>query len=372
MAFRVAQFNILGRWMAGSMWFHYAKDFLPPFYRGYQDWSSSAGFPRHLQWHSRGEGRYSRFDVLMAEIRELRADILCFCELDCFQEFRRALDALGYDAVFVKRPGRKDDGCGIFWRRGSFERSGEQMELVYRVPVSDRVAIAQPLRHLATGRKVLFVGTHLHWDQKAGHQLAEAEELLAFIRHAQGAASSASDDATSSGVVLCGDLNLLPNTDAYSVIGKRLCDAALPDGAEYSSGSFSSMKPDVYYYARPRESIGDYEAREEWHLIPGRSEVLDYIFYCPDSLELQSPVVLPNLEEAPPAKRRRGGSGREFWSFWSGGWDFAASPAPRFEESRHDPYWRPRRMRGQPQLGIPNRVHGSDHVPIVCTLRFKD
>ncbi|CAK0858734.1 unnamed protein product [Prorocentrum cordatum] len=47
MALRVAQFNILGRRMAGTMWFHYARDFLPKYFA-----NSCRGLRRASCYHS--------------------------------------------------------------------------------------------------------------------------------------------------------------------------------------------------------------------------------------------------------------------------------------------------------------------------------
>lgn len=370
MAFRVAHFNILGRHMAGTMWFHYAKDFLPrPLATACVDWYREAGFPRSLMWRpSDGPSRFYRFPVLLDEIRALRADILCLVELDCFQEFNDALGAEGYDAVFHARPG-KADGCGIFWRREIFEAAAPSASVAYSMPANDRVAAAQALRHRATSRSLLVVSTHLHWDKQAGHQLSEAEELLSFAGKAAKDAGVA-DGAT----VVCADLNALPGSGAYRLLRNRLGDAALEDGVEgHADGAFTSMKPDVYYFAWPRGARNKPEAREEWHLQEGRREVIDYVLYDAATLEVEAPAVLPCLNDEPAQKRRRGAGGKETpFGFWAGSWDFVDSPAPGYEEGRYDPNWTPARAHGQLQLGIPNRLHGSDHVPVACTLRWRE
>jgi len=362
MAFRVAQFNILGRHMAGTMWFHYARDFLPRHLAtACADWSRAAGFPRCLAWQpSDGPSRFYRFPVLLQEIRSLRADVLCLVELDCFQEFRDALGAEGYDAAFHPRPG-KADGCGIFWRREAFEAVRPSSSIAYAVPASDRIAAAQALRHRATSRQVLVVSTHLHWDQQAGHQVSEAEELLRF-------ADEAAPDAA---IIVCADLNALPGSGAYELLRTRLADAALGEGEDYPEGAFTSMKPDVYYFAWPKGQRHDPQAVCEWHLQEGRREVLDYVFYDAGALQVEAPAVVPRVDDESPAKRCKGTSGGKApYGFWAGSWAFTDTPAPGFEAGRKDPNWTPQRANGVLQLGIPNRLHGSDHMPVACTLRW--
>lgn len=276
MSFRVGHFNILGKNMAGTMWFHYARDFLPAsFSSSHWDWSRAGHFPRSLLWSSEdGPSRFYRLQVLLKEIRSLSADVLCMVELDCFHEFREILDADGYDAIFQARPG-KQDGCGIFWRREVFQPVGPCRALIYARPVNDRIAVGQMLKHLPTQQMLLVLSSHLHWDQAAGHQASEAQELMGLMEdmsHEHEAATGSRPAA-----VVCGDLNSLPGSDAYSVLTRSLHDACLPRGhCGYPEGAFTTLKPDVYFFARPR---GQADARDQWHWQEGRHEVLDYIFY---------------------------------------------------------------------------------------------
>jgi len=382
MAFRVAHFNILGRHMAGSMWFHYARDFLPPaMNKSGLDWISTSGFPRCLAWRQ-GTGpscRFYRFPVLLSEIRALRADVLCLVELDCFQEFREALDQEGYDAAFHSRPGRAD-GCGIFWKRQAFVSVAPSQCHEYSVPANDRIMVAQLLRHTATQRKVLVVSTHLHWDQEAGHQATEAEELLQLIATAE---SSLGTEGTST--VVCGDLNATPGANAHRILQNRFQDAGLHEGLpSYPPDAFTSLKPDVYYFARPRGRQYNSEAYPEWHLQKGRHEVIDYILYDQRAFAAVEPVAVPRLGNDPSvANKSRVDSESSTqapashvtkkvkYGLWAGGWAFASSAEQSWETRRLDPTWIPERSHGQLQLGIPNRLHGSDHLPIACTFRFR-
>eukprot|EP00929_Paragymnodinium_shiwhaense_P115401 TRINITY_DN84245_c0_g1_i1.p1 TRINITY_DN84245_c0_g1~~TRINITY_DN84245_c0_g1_i1.p1 ORF type:complete len:395 (+),score=65.86 TRINITY_DN84245_c0_g1_i1:183-1367(+) len=394
MSFRVAHFNILGRHMAGTMWFHYARDFLPTSAAlgagsdAGLEWTRASGLPKNLLWtptdrenNGPEEGRFYRFQVLLAEIKALRADILCLVELDCFAEFKAALEPLGYDGVFKNRV-NKQDGCGIFWRRKVFSKIpvGSQAFLAYANPPNDRILLAQPLKHLGTQKTVVAVSTHLHFDQNAGHQEGEAKELLQFLEDTPGIANQ------NAAVVICGDLNSLPGSPAYVTLRSKFEDAALgKDGKQsYPSGAFTTVKPDVYYFAKPR---GVYAAhiKDEWHVQEGRQEVIDYIMYDAQKLQVESHVQIPSYDggepEEPAAKRARlvGASAKakakpaakQPYGYWAGGWAFEGKQ-PVTETVRYDGNWRPKRSEGNLQLGIPNRIHGSDHLPIACTLRFAD
>jgi len=356
MSFTIAQFNILGRYMAGTMWFHYARDFLPKtLAAGCPDWYSNRGYPRCLLWkESDGDGRFYRLPVLMKEISALNADVICLVELDCFQEFRNALNKEGYDAVFRSRPGTKD-GCGIFWRRDVFKAASASNSIVFQIPANDRVALAQPLQHLSTNRSTIVVCTHLHWDQAAGHQSAEAKELLSFIRQSESAAGGEFKGTT----IVCGDLNTQPGSVAYDLLRKRLSDAA----GTYQPGVFTSMKPDVFYYAWPRGCKNVPGAPMEWHHQEGRREILDYILYSEAAFEVEVPVKLPSLVTE---------TGKPPYGFWAGGWSVAPSAGKQAKVNKHNESWSPARTHGDLQLGIPNRLHGSDHLPVSCRLRFRD
>eukprot|EP00439_Symbiodinium_sp_Y106_P046745 s2414_g5.t6 len=73
--FRVAHFNILGKNMAGTMWFHYARDFLPAQFAS-SKWDfrkADPSFPPNLMWSpDDGQSRFYRRQVLLQEIRALR------------------------------------------------------------------------------------------------------------------------------------------------------------------------------------------------------------------------------------------------------------------------------------------------------------
>eukprot|EP00913_Durusdinium_trenchii_P009504 g8933.t1 len=451
--------------MAGTKWFHYARDFLPAsFASNHWDWSRAGHFPRSLLWsREEGQSRFYRLEVLLKEIRSLSADVLCLVELDCFEEFQQILGADGYDAVFQPRPG-KHDGCGIFWRREVFESVGPCRALIYALPANDRIAVAQLLVHRLSRDALLSL--HQTFPQALGYQASEAQELVGLIEDmsVEHEASSGSRPA----VVVCSDLNSLPGSEAYRILTRSLKDAGSADSQSYVEGAFTTLKPDVYYFAPPR---GQYDAQDQWHWQEGRHEVIDYIFYSPD-LGLLKPITIPHMKkeeigdgksdmeetslgqlkvpvkpdaeafhdegdlmESPLGtpricgtvdgwngnykrvqKRQRDEQGLQqflkqfgfqnctaskihrhgafrteeiypihvaarlgnypllrllvcekgLYGYWSGGWRFPASPVPQLEEHLMDPYWRPPRRSGELQLGIPNRLHGSDHLPVVC------
>jgi len=159
-------------------------------------------------------------------------------------------------------------------------------------------------------------------------------------------------------VIICGDLNTVPGSHAYKILCNRFTDA----GSPYVSKSFTSIKPDTFSYKSPR---GFHERRNQWNFHKGRCEVLDYIFYDSNGLELSARVGVPHLSGKAKSPKPPDG-------FWSGDWAFASSPVCDYEENLFNPAWRPQRVHGKPAFGIPNRLYGSDHIPIRCKFNICD
>ncbi|KAH7429869.1 hypothetical protein KP509_09G069400 [Ceratopteris richardii] len=68
--------------------------------------------PSHcLRWKVRSR-------AILERLLSFKADILCLQELDEYETFYKTqMDDHGYSSIYVKRPGKKKDGCGIFYRR---------------------------------------------------------------------------------------------------------------------------------------------------------------------------------------------------------------------------------------------------------------
>ncbi|KDO23357.1 hypothetical protein SPRG_11449 [Saprolegnia parasitica CBS 223.65] len=81
-------------------------------------------------------GSTRRKDQLLAEITAYDADVLCLQEVDDYELYWiHALNALGYDSVYHRRPGDYDDGLVIAFRRLNF-----QVFRTQRVDFNDLVA----------------------------------------------------------------------------------------------------------------------------------------------------------------------------------------------------------------------------------------
>ncbi|CAI5484014.1 unnamed protein product [Closterium sp. Yama58-4] len=63
----------------------------------------------------------NRFKALLTLLPALSADFLCVQEMDEYEGvYRQPMAAAGWESVYVKRPGKKRDGSGIFYRSSRF------------------------------------------------------------------------------------------------------------------------------------------------------------------------------------------------------------------------------------------------------------
>ncbi|GJP44199.1 hypothetical protein CLOM_g3586 [Closterium sp. NIES-68] len=63
----------------------------------------------------------NRFKALLTVLPALSADFLCVQEMDEYEAvYRQPMAAAGWESVYMKRPGKKRDGSGIFYRSSRF------------------------------------------------------------------------------------------------------------------------------------------------------------------------------------------------------------------------------------------------------------
>ena len=79
-----------------------------------------------------------RFHRLIEEIQKHDGDIVCLQEIHHGQfhfSFRPALESLGYDGLYKKRTGDKQDGCAIFFKRDKLNLVSHT-DVEYRQPLA--------------------------------------------------------------------------------------------------------------------------------------------------------------------------------------------------------------------------------------------
>lgn len=198
--FIVAQYNVLAGYLGDNRqpWFLHGLDISPrrrdrimkKFYeRDEQGSLVNYGWPAYVKGILSGEEQqtvesvhdeYFAWDVrrprLFETVRGIDADLISLVECDHYEEFwKDEMGKLGYEGVYKQRPGRSKDGCAIFYRRRVFELEASQgiqflgscssdsgNGEINTVPsFGDRVALLALVRHIESGRRLIFISTHL-------------------------------------------------------------------------------------------------------------------------------------------------------------------------------------------------------------------
>ncbi|CAH8621584.1 unnamed protein product [Schistosoma mattheei] len=247
--------------------------------------------------------------AILDEIRIYHANIICLQELrtDQFEEvFKPELQKLNYDAVFLPKSRRrtmelkeskKVDGCAIFWQTNKFEKLHEFHHefmlsctsmcenptpiMLNRVMARDNVAVGVIFETKSSfdgtgGRQFCVTTGHIHWDPehsdvKVIQTILWTAELWAyidrFLKTSRNAAKQLSptlsrsvplsskipvpgpfSPAANMPVILCGDLNSLPESGVVEFL---------------TSGSLSLTHSDFLNYGH-KYMFKDWKLLEKW------------------------------------------------------------------------------------------------------------
>ena len=193
--FSVAQYNILAGYLGNNTepWFMYGVD-MPPERRaevvkkhgerGPDGKYCNVGWPNYVKGilSDTEIAKVEAIDAsdfswaarkvrVVAQIKELDADVISLVECDDYKEFfEEELKKLGYDSTWAKRPRPNSaDGCCLAWKRHIFtlDKPADVEEYVDKFdPASgktykDRIALLALLRFAGTDQRVVVVSTHL-------------------------------------------------------------------------------------------------------------------------------------------------------------------------------------------------------------------
>ncbi|XP_042319522.1 protein angel homolog 1 isoform X1 [Sceloporus undulatus] len=169
-----------------------------------------------------------RLTNLLQEIQHWDPDILCLQEVQenhYWEQLEPALMMMGFTCVFKRRTGSKTDGCAICYKQGMFQlitvnpveffRPG--LDILNRDNVG-LLLLLQPLLPEGLGDKAVsplcVANTHLLYNPRRGDiKLAQMALLLAEIDKTAKMA-----DGSYCPVILCGDLNSVPDSPLYKFI----------------------------------------------------------------------------------------------------------------------------------------------------------
>ncbi|GAV70542.1 Exo_endo_phos domain-containing protein [Cephalotus follicularis] len=200
--------------------------------------------PHMLDWEWRKRN-------ILFELRLWSADIMCFQEVDRFQDIDEELKLQGYSGIWKMRTGTPVDGCAIFWRTSRFKLIHEECIEFNKLGLRDNVAqifVLELLSHnnakdtvaLPTSsggsRKVVVCNIHVLYNPKRG------EIKLGQVRVLLDKAHSVSKCWNNAPVVLCGDFNCTPKSPLYNFISEQKLDLSCLDRDKVSGQASAEIR----------------------------------------------------------------------------------------------------------------------------------
>ncbi|KAL8169134.1 UNVERIFIED_CONTAM: hypothetical protein K2H54_038473 [Gekko kuhli] len=169
-----------------------------------------------------------RLANLLQEIQHWDPDILCLQEVQenhYWEQLEPTLVMMGFGCIYKRRTGRKTDGCAICYKQNKFQLISANPVEYFRpgLDILNRdnvglVLLLQPLLPESLGDKAVrplcVANTHVLYNPHRGDiKLAQVALLLAEIDK-----TAKLVDGSYCPIVLCGDLNSVPDSPLYKFI----------------------------------------------------------------------------------------------------------------------------------------------------------
>ncbi|XP_053295221.1 2',5'-phosphodiesterase 12 [Pleuronectes platessa] len=283
-----------------------------------------------------------RQNLIKKELAGYNADIICLQEVDpeVFEDsLIPALDAFGLDGVF-KLKERQHEGLSTFYRRSKFQLLSRHdimlsealtsdpihSELLERVSANSDLTLKDRILKRSTslqvsiledlktpGRKVCVANTHLYWHPKGGNvRLVQMGVALKHLSHV------IREVAPGAPLLFCGDFNSTPSSGVFQLLTEVVVPQQHADWS--SSGPEESCSMELLSGFPPLLSACGQPAYTNY--VGGFQGCLDYIFIQPDSMQVEQMIPLPSHQEVTTYK------------------------------------------------ALPSVAHPSDHIALVCDLRW--
>nr|XP_028574849.1 protein angel homolog 1 isoform X2 [Podarcis muralis] len=169
-----------------------------------------------------------RFTNLLQEIQHWDPEILCLQEVQenhYWEQLEPTLTMMGFACIYKRRTGRKTDGCAICYKQSKFQLISASPVEYFRpgLDILNRdnvglVLLLQPLLPESLGDKsvspLCVANTHVLYNPRRGDiKLAQMALLLAEVDKTAKMA-----DGNYCPIILCGDLNSVPDSPLYKFI----------------------------------------------------------------------------------------------------------------------------------------------------------
>ncbi|KAI3369745.1 hypothetical protein L3Q82_024571, partial [Scortum barcoo] len=256
-----------------------------------------------------------RQNLIKKELAGYNADIICLQEVDngvFLDSLTPALDAFGLDGVFRIKE-KQHEGLATFYRRSKFQLLSRHdivlsealtsdplhSELLERVSASSalkdkilsrfttlQVSVLEDLNK--PGRKVCVANTHLYFHPTGGNvRLVQMGVALRHISHV------ISEVAPGAPLVFCGDFNSSPTSGVFQLVSEAVVPQQHADWS--SSGPEESCSMELLSAFPPLLSACGQPAYTNY--VGGFHGCLDYIFIQPDSMQVEQVIPLPSHQE---------------------------------------------------------------------------
>ncbi|XP_061639803.1 2',5'-phosphodiesterase 12 [Phyllopteryx taeniolatus] len=258
-----------------------------------------------------------RQNLIKKELAGYHADVVCLQEVDkgvFLDSLTPALDAFGLDGVF-KLKEKQHEGLATFYRRTRFKLLSRHditlsealtsdplhAELLERISAYDtlrdkivkrstalQVSMLEDLHQ--AGRKVCVANTHLYWHPQGGNvRLVQMAVALRHLSHVIG------EVAPGAPLVFCGDFNSSPSSGVFQL----LTEAKLPrQHADWSSSGPQEEDSPSCLFAVDLTSpfpalLSACGPLAYTNYVGGFQGCLDYIFIQPQSMRVEQVIPMP-------------------------------------------------------------------------------
>lgn len=256
-----------------------------------------------------------RQNLIKKELAGYNADIICLQEVDkgvFVDSLTPALDAFGLDGVFRIKD-KQHEGLATFYRRSKFKLLSRHDIVLTEALTSDPIystllervsansALKDKILKRSTvlqvsvledlnkpGRKVCVANTHLYWHPKGGN--VRLVQIGVALQHLTRVISEVTPGAP---LVFCGDFNSSPNSGVFQLLTEALVPQQHADWS--SSGPDESCGMELLSAFPPLLSACSQPAYTNY--VGGFHGCLDYIFIQPDSMQVEQVIPLPSHQE---------------------------------------------------------------------------
>eukprot|EP01118_Nematostelium_gracile_P011064 TRINITY_DN3893_c0_g1_i1.p1 TRINITY_DN3893_c0_g1~~TRINITY_DN3893_c0_g1_i1.p1 ORF type:complete len:317 (+),score=72.69 TRINITY_DN3893_c0_g1_i1:38-952(+) len=220
---------------------------------------------KYLVWEYRSE-------LIVKEIEQYGADVVCIQELDHFDDFLKPrMENLGYKGEYKKKSGDRKDGCAIFFKSSKFQlmkKLDVEIEIQLQEGSRPQSALFVHLSFTTKGetRNVIVVDTHLKANTSTqSFESTRVNQVHFLLDRLQ---SFLPQTSSKDILFFCGDLNTDSKSDVYRIL------------SDVNKSSSSKIPHLSSAYANYRA-----EGEPEYTLwCKGFNKLLDYIFYSTDSV----------------------------------------------------------------------------------------